>query len=298
MKAFKISLFILCLSSLSTFAQKTYLLKQDYPIGKKYGYTINSDQIINQKVDGKELSYIQNVGTDYLFDIVGVKGVEKSVKVTYKRLTIKSVGMGNELILDSDKEEAGKPNPFSGLKNASFSMVLGSNGSVKSVSGVGKMIDSMAAKMTTDTAQLKQFKLSLSKQFNAEVIRQTMESSLKIFPEKAITVGESWVVNTKMQITMPIEALTTYTLKEVKDNLATLSIKGNLVSKGSFVAMGNEMQTDLKGINIGDAQIDIRTGMIVSSHTRIELYGKMNVANQAIDFDMEGINNVIGKEVN
>jgi len=298
MKGFKIFLVILYLSSLSAFAQKTYLLKQDYPIGKKYSYTINSDQIINQKVDGKELSYIQNVGTDYLFDIAGVKGMEKAIKVTYKRLTIKSVGMGNELILDSDKEEAGKPNPFSGLKNSSFSMLLGSNGSIKSVSGIEKMVDSMAAKMTSDTAQLKQFKLSLNKQFNGEVIRQTMESSLKIFPEKAVKVGESWVVNTKMQITMPIEASTTYTLKEIKENVATLSIKGNLVSKGDFETMGNKMQTDLKGLNIGDAQVDIKTGIILSSHTRIELYGKMKVANQAIDFDMEGINKIAGKEVN
>jgi len=294
----KISLFAICLISCSSFAQKAYLLKQDYPVGKKYGYTINSDQIITQKIDGKELNYIQNVGTDYLFDIAGVKGTEKTIRVTYKRLTIKSVGMGNELILDSDKEEAGKPNPFSGLKNAGFSMVLGANGGVKSVSGVEKMVDSIAAKMTTDTAQLRQFRLSLAKQFNGEVIRQTMESSLKIFPEKAVKVGESWVVSTKMQITMPIEASTTYTLKEVKDNVATLSIKGNLISKGDFETMGNKMQTDLSGMNIGDTQVDIKTGIILNSHTRTELYGKMKVANQAIDFNMEGINKITGKEVN
>jgi len=293
-----ISLLSLCLLSLNSFAQKTYILKQDYPVGKKYSYTISSDQIINQKIDGKELSYIQNVGTDYTFNIAGAKGVDKTVTVVYKKLTIKSVGMGNELILDSDKDEVGKPNPFSGLKNASFSMILGANGSIKSVTGIEKMVDSMAAKMTTDTAQLKQLKLSLSKQFNAEVIRQTMESSLKIFPEKAVKVGESWVVNTKMQITMPIETSTTYTLKEIKDNVATLSIKGNLISKGDFETMGNKMQTDLKGMNLGDAQIDIRTGIILNSHTRIELYGKMKAANQAIDFDMEGINKIVGKEIN
>lgn len=298
MKALKIFSVILCLSSLSTFAQKTYLLKQDYPIGKKYSYTINSDQIINQKIGGKKLSYIQNVGTDYTFDIVGAKGVDKSIMVIYKRLTIKSVGMGNELILDSDKEEAEKPNPFSGLKNASFSMLLAPNGTIKSISGIDKMVDGMAAKMTTDTAQLKQMKLSLGKQFNSEVIRQTMESSLKIFPEKLVKVGESWVVNTKMQITMPIEMVTTYTLKEVKDNIATLAIRGGLISKGNFDSMGNKMQTDLKGMNFGDAQVDIKTGVILNSHTRIELYGKMKAVDQDIDFDMEGINKITGKEIN
>ena len=299
MKQFKkLIFFVILISSFNAFAQKAYLLKQDYPPGKKYSYTISSDQIINQKVDGKELSYIQNVGTDYIFDIAALKGVDKNIKVTYRRLTIKSVGMGNELILDSDKDEVGKMNPFSGLRNASFSMVLAPNGAIKSVSGTDKMVDSIASKMTKDTTQLKQIKLSLEKQFNAEVIRQTMESSFRMFADKPVKIGESWIVNTKVQITMPIETATTYTLKEVKDNVATLSIKGNLVSKGDFDSMGSKMQTDLKGMNVGDAQIDIRTGIILSSHTRIELYGKMKAVNQDIDFDMEGINKITGKEIN
>ncbi|WP_316830633.1 DUF6263 family protein [Pedobacter aquatilis] len=298
MKALHISIVIFFMASISTFAQKTYLLKQDYPVGKKYSYTINSDQIITQKIGGKETNYIQNVGTDYTFDITSAKGLDKTVKVIYKRLTIKSVGMGNELILDSDKDEAGKLNPFSGLKNASFSMLLAPNGAVKSVSGLEKMVDSIASKMTTDTTQLRQVKLSLSKQFNAEVIRQTMESSLKIFPDKAVKVGESWIVNTKTTIAMPIETTTTYTLKEIKDNIAILSIKGSLMSKGDFESLGNKMQTDLKGMNFGDAQVDIKTGIILNSHTRIELYGKMKATDQETEFDMEGINKITGKEAN
>ncbi|RNL49677.1 DUF6263 family protein [Pedobacter jejuensis] len=287
-----------CLTSLNTFAQQTYLLKQNYPIGKKYSYTFNSDQIISQKVDGKELNYIQNVGTDYTFDISEAKAGDKNIKVIYRRLNIKSVGAGNEMILDSDKEEIGKPNPFAGLRNATFNMIMAPNGGVKSISGIDKMVDSMAAKMTTDTAQLKQIKTSLSKQFNAEVIKQSMESSLKIFPDKAVKIGDSWVVNTKVVITMPIESAVTYTLKEVKDGIATLTIKGTLVSKGAFESLGSKMETDLKGMNIGDAQIDLKTGMVLNTHTRLELYGKMKVAEQSVDFNLEGINKVTGKEIN
>lgn len=295
----KLLISFVCFSvSISAFAQKTYLLKQDYPIGKKIDYSINSDQIINQKVGGKEVDYIQNVSTDYSFDITEAKGTDKNIKVTYKRIIIKSIGMGNELILDSDKQEAGKQNPFAGLKNSSFDMVLSPSGSIKSVSGIEKMVDLMAAKISTDTAQINQIKLSLSKQFNAEVIRQTLESSLHIFPDKAIKIGDSWIVNSKIKITMPIESSTTYVLKEIKDGVAVLSIKANLISKGDFDSMGNKMQTDLRGMNIGDAQIDLKTGLILSSHTRIELYGKMKAVDQDIDFNMEGINKIVGKPVN
>lgn len=299
MKIFKIFTFLLCcLLSYSTFAQKTYVLKQNYPPGKKYDYNITADQIINQKINGNETNYLQNVGTDYTFEITEAIGEDKALTVIYKRIKIKSAGMGNELILDSEVDEIGKPNPFSGIKNASFSILLSPNGSIKSVSGVEKMVNAIAAKTATDSTQIEQLRLSLGKQFNAEVIRQTMESSLKIFPNKAVKIGESWTINTKMQITMPIESVTVYTLKEVKDNVAVLSVKGTLISKGDFDSMGNKMQTDLKGMNVGDAQIDLKTGMILSSHTRIELYGKMKAVDQDIDFDMEGINKITGKEIN
>ncbi|RZL46631.1 MAG: hypothetical protein EOP00_14410 [Pedobacter sp.] len=293
-----ITLLVSCLISINGFAQQTYQLKQNYPVGKKYDYVLNSDQIITQKVDGKEVSYVQNVGTEYNFDISEAKAADKNIKVTYKRLTIKSVGAGNELILDSEKEEAGKKNPFGGLKNATFTMVMAPNGTIKQVSGIDKMVNDMAAKIAADTTQLNQIKISLSKQFNDVVIKQTMESSLKIFPDKAVKIGESWTIGSKVQITMPIESSTVYTLKEIKDGLATLSIKGTLSSKGEFESLGSKMQTDLKGMNVGDAQVDLKTGMILSSHTRLELYGKMKAGEQAIDFELEGINKVTGKEVN
>jgi hypothetical protein len=287
-----------CLISVSALAQKTYILKQDYPVGKRYDYAINSDQIVNQKVAGKESDFIQNIGTDYTFEVKEAQGADKKINVIYKRINMKSVGMGRELIIDSDKEEAGKQNPFAGLRNASFSMILSSNGSVKSISGMDKMISEMARKMTSDTTQIKPIIVSLSKQFNAEVVRQTMESSLKIFPDKPVKIGDSWTINTKMHVTMPVESITTYTLKEVNGNVAVLAIRGTLISKGEFDSMGNKMTSDLKGLNVGDAQVDLKTGMILNSHTRTELYGKMKSVDQDIDFDIQGINKVAGKEIN
>jgi hypothetical protein len=287
-----------CLISVSALAQKTYVLKQDYPVGKRYDYAINSDQIVNQKVAGKESDFIQNIGTDYTFEVKEAQGTDKNINVIYKRINMKSVGMGRELIIDSDKEEAGKQNPFAGLRNASFSMILSSNGSVKSISGMDKMISEMARKMTSDTTQIKPIIISLSKQFNAEVVRQTMESSLKIFPDKPIKIGDSWTINTKMHVTMPVESITTYTLKEVNGNVAVLAIRGTLISKGEFDSMGNKMTSDLKGLNVGDAQVDLKTGMILNSHTRTELYGKMKSVDQDIDFDIQGINKVVGKGMN
>ncbi|MGQ7853740.1 DUF6263 family protein [Pedobacter sp. WC2501] len=286
------------LISISSFAQKTYVLRQNYPTGYRYDFSINSDQIINQKIGGRDVHLTQNIGTDYTFDITEGHNGEKDVKVTYNRIFMKSVAMGTTMTYNSDEQDSTKKNPFSGLKGASFFMTVTPYGGIKTVAGIDKMLDNMASKMTTDTSQVKQIKNALSKQFSEEVVKQTMESSFKIYPERAVKIGDKWTVDTKLQMSMPIETITEYTLKEVKDGIAILSVKGALVSKGSFEAMGNKMETDLKGTNSGETSIDIKTGIVLNSHLRIELYGKMKSMGQDIDFDMQGINKIVGKEVN
>jgi predicted secreted protein len=289
---------IICsLISISSFAQKTYVLRQNYPTGYRYDFSINSDQIINQKIGGQEVHLTQNIGTDYTFDITEGHNGEKDVKVTYNRIFMKSVAMGTTMTYNSDEQDSTKENPFSGLKGASFFMTVTPDGGIKTVAGIDKMLDNMASKMTTDTGQVKQIKNALSKQFSEEVVKQTMESSFKIYPERAVKIGDSWTVDTKLQMSMPIETITEYTLKEVKDGIAILNVKGELVSKGSFEAMGNKMETDLKGTNSGETSIDIKTGIVLNSHLRIELYGKMKSMGQDIDFEMQGINKILGKEV-
>lgn len=295
----KISLTFICsLIAITVFAQKIYVLKQNYPTGYKYDFSITSDQIINQKIAGRDVHMTQNIGTDYTFDITEGHSGEKDVKVTYNRIFMKSVAMGNTMTFNSDDQDSTKKNPFGGLKGASFYMIVTPNGAIKSVAGIDKMLDNMAAKMSTDTSQVKLLKEALSKQFSNEVVKQTMESSFKIYPDKPVKLGDSWTVDTKMQMSMPIETITQYTLKEVKGGTAILSVKGTLVSKGNFEVMGNKMETDLQGTNSGEASLDIKTGIVLNSHLRVELYGKMKSMGQDIDFEMQGINKIVGKEIN
>lgn len=297
MKLFKIlPIVTLVLLGFSAEAQKSYVLKQNFPIGKTYDFTLISDQIINQQMAGKKLSLSQNIGTAYSFDIQNGEGLEKDIEVTYKRIFMKSKGMGNQLEMDSDDADTTKENSFRGLKGATFHMVMLPDGSIRSLTGIDQMVTKMVSKMKTDSAKAANIKASLSQQFNAESMKQTMESSLKIYPAKAVKIGDSWTVDTKMQLTMPVETITKYTLTAVKDNVAFLNINGTLLSKGTFQSMGNKIDTDLTGTNVGDAELDLKTGLILKSHLRMELSGKMQIGGQNIDFELQGINKIVGKE--
>ncbi|TCD12959.1 hypothetical protein EZ449_02625 [Pedobacter frigidisoli] len=298
MKSIKITLLLTtCLISIGTFAQKSYVLKQNLPIGKKYGFSMISDQIINQKIGGQKINLTQNIGTDYTFAIRNGDNLEKDIEVVYNRIYMKSVVGGNTMTMDSDDQDTTKQNPFKGLKGATFNMVMEPNGTIKSLTGIEQMLTNMASKMAKDSVMMQNIKASLSKQFNSEGMKQTMESSLKIYPDKPVKIGDSWTVDTKMQMTMPIETITKYTLKEVRDGIAYLGVSGTLISKGNFETMGNKMETNLTGTNSGDAELDIKTGLILNSHLRIELVGTMNSMGQNIEFELQGINKIVGKEI-
>lgn len=292
-----IKVLALSLISISAFAQKSYVLKQNFPIGKKYDFSFVSDQIINQKIGEQKINSTQTIGTDYTFDVRNGENTDKNIEVIYGRIFMKSSAMGNGMSMDSEDQDTTKVNPFKGIKGATFNMVMAPDGTVKSLTGVDQMLNSMASKMSKDTAMVNNIKMQLSKQFNAASLTQTMETSLKIYPEKAIKIGESWVINSQSKLMMPIETSTKYTLKEVKDGIAYLHVSGSLTSKGSFETMGNKMETDLSGTNSGDAELDIKSGLILKSHIRTELIGKMKAMGQDIDFELQGINKVVGKEI-
>jgi len=298
MKVFKIfTVLAFILFGFTSGAQKKYVLKQNFPIGKKYDFTLISDQVINQEMSGHRTSLSQNIGTEYLFDIRNGDGQEKNIEVTYKRIFMKSKGMGNQMEMDSEDADTTKENSFRGLKDATFNMVMLPNGTLKSVTGVEQMVSTMVERMKADSLRKINIKASLSQQFNAEGMKHTLESSLKIYPDQPVKIGESWTVDTKMQLTMPVETITKYTLTAVKDDIAFLKINGTLLSKGSFQSMGNKIDTDLTGTNVGDAELDLKTGLILKSHLRMELTGKMQTGGQDIDFELQGINKITGKEI-
>lgn len=254
-----------------------------------------SDQIINQEISGQKTSLIQNIGTDYTFDIRNGEGDQKNIDVVYDRIFMKYTVRGNTTTMDSNDPDTTKLNPFKGIKGASFRMTMLPNGSIKSLTGIDGMLNNMIAKMSKDSMVMSNLKTTLAKQFDAEGMKQAMESSLKIYPDKPVKIGDSWVVDTKIQLTMPIETFTTYTLKEVKNGEAILNISGKLSSKGNFQTMGSNIQTDLYGTNSGDATLDIESGLIINSHLRTELSGTMLIKGQKMNFELQGINKIVSK---
>ncbi|MOA09707.1 hypothetical protein D3C78_1295590 [compost metagenome] len=124
-----------------------------------------------------------------------------------------------------------------------------------------------------------------------------MEAALKIYPEKPIKQGESWVVETELKNILPLKMKTTYTLKEVKENKAFVGVVGTISAVGPVEVMGFTMQTNLSGTNNGDMIIDIKSGLALNSDMKINIGGTMSAMGQDIKMKIDGQNKIAGKEL-
>ena len=270
------------------------MLKQNFSVGKTYEFNVTSDQILDQEEPSQNQSLNQHIGTRYLFQTLSDSAEYKLIKVVYKQIVLRSSTKGSEVDYNSDLDTLGRRAKFGNLRNESFTMVFSPDGSVKSTAGLDQIVTHLAVKMAADSTEIPYYQNNLSKQFNADVIRETLESSFRVYPGKPVKVGDSWTIDTKIQMSIPVENKTTYTLKEVKSGKATLTVRGTLLSKGAFVVAGKNTQTDLKGSNTGELILDLNTGAIISSHLRVDFFGKID---GKYNFEMEAINEITGREL-
>ncbi|POY37050.1 hypothetical protein C3K47_08305 [Solitalea longa] len=278
-------------------AQKAITLKQNLTLGKKYTYEMNVDQNINQDVMGQQIDMKQLLNITYSFDIVNAIKQDKNIKVVYDKIYSLTEAMGASTEYDSAKDDGTGNNPLSALKGAGFTMVVSPKGEVKSVKGADEMMEKMAQKSSSDSATVEKVKEMLGKQFGNEALKSTMESSLKIYPDKPVKVGESWMIESSVQSMLPMNIKSTYTLNEVKDNKAYITVNSVISANGPAEIMGLTLQTNLNGQNNGNMVLDIKTGVALDYQVKVEIDGTMSAMGQNIKMKINGANKVIGKEL-
>jgi len=130
-------------------------------------------------------------------------------------------------------------------------IVVASDGSVKSVTGMEAITTKMAAAFAGD-AQGMQMVEMMKGQFNDEALRQQLEQSFKVYPPAGTKVGETYDVTQNVSsggIDMKIDSK--YTLKSADGKVAVVD----------YVSVISGMGGQLKGDMKGTIKFDMATGL-------------------------------------
>jgi hypothetical protein len=133
----------------------------------------------------------------------------------------------------------------------------------------------------------------MKQQFSSEAMKNTFDQSMKIYPATAVKKGDNWKMENTVSISgMNVITKTTYTLKEITKNEAIVSVESTVDMQPTA-----GMDGKLQGTHTGAITIDIKSGMIVSSDSKMNMKGAIKAQGIDIQMDMDTQTTITTKEI-
>lgn len=235
-------------------AKESVLMKLNFQKGKTYNYNMNFD--VAQKKG--EQSRTTTMKWNYDMQVVDEKNNIKTIKTTYKRIEMAMDMAGQKMEFSSEKKVDAYdfmqlPSKMFGIiKGKSFIMQVNDKGEVLSVSGFDKIGEAVINESGFPAEMKPMLQQNFKKQFNDDAVKQMFSQTFQIFPNKPVTIGDHWKINSTIAA-LKQEATTTFTVKNIKENRVFLSGISKLKS------------TDGKsdGSQTSKLIIDARTGLMI-----------------------------------
>lgn len=251
--------------------------------GEKYYLRFVIEQKISQTVTGQQQYMEQTIGIGCDLD---VKSIEPNgnalVSYTYRWVKLMQTAAGGKVVYDSS--DKGSPVPpvaqgFAALLDEGFSLKTTPKGRVEEVIGLQTLRDNVERKLPEGPMK-EALKLGIKQFINEEGIKEQMESSLAIYPDKPVGIGDSW----KRTVTLTQGASMTleneWTLKDRKDGISFIEVKSNIKSNpnAGSVGMGSvKVSYDLSGKQQGQIELEESTGRLIRSRINQDISGQIKV---------------------
>lgn len=274
--------------------------------GKKYEYVMNTVQDIEMEQMGQKMNSKNNIGFTYLM-AVGDKDKNNNITVvtTFKRIVFSAESPMGNMSYDSDNADT-TDNPMTGmmtkafgsLVNKSITLMVNDKGEVVALSGMEAILADMVKNMGLDTLpEAGQILAQLKNQFSDDQFKKTFDEMLRILPGKSINIGESWDIETeKNMMNMGIKTKSTYTLKEMKDKSAVVSLTSAFdVTKSGAELQGSEMK--MNGTQSGTITVDTETGFPIQSNITQDITTTTTSMGIEMPMKMKGVITITSKEV-
>jgi hypothetical protein len=252
-------------------------LKFNLQKGKTYDYQMNFD--IAQEVAAQKIS--TSLNGNYIMEVLEDSNEVKTIKTTYNRLFLKMNMPGQNIEMDSDRQDTTSPaendpnhimnTVFSGLKGKSFFIKVDKEGKVLEVSGMQQMGEAIVNEMNLPTESKTIILQRFSTQFNDETMKDMFSQSFNFFPAKPVKVGDSWERKLTLSNVTPMEVTTTYTVKSIEGNNVTLDSKSKINITGAAKMLGDQTGTLL---------VDAKSGLVINGEFVQKITGQINVTSQ------------------
>ena len=209
-------------------------LKLNLKKGQKFGMLMTTDQKIAQTVQGQEIKVNQLVTMGLVNEVLDVndKGII-SLKMVYTTMKGKIEGPMGLIEFDSTKPPQDTNSPQAKMITELYSAMVGQEiitkvdpkGKVVGIEGLDAMMEKMAEKMGASDPNMATAMKEMFKNFiDEDKIKQMNNGMMAAFPDGPVGIGDMWHDIMSIDVGFPIDADTSYVLKDCKNGVALLDV--------------------------------------------------------------------------
>ncbi len=270
----KILYTLIAFTVLSGFQHAQHKLEMKLSKGQTYRHIMDMDMSIKQTVQGTEMDINMKMKCHVVYKIKEVVNSVYDIEASYEKLSMNMGMSGNEMSFDSDKKDDSHPIAavLSGMVNKPFTMKMNNTGKIIEVKGIDSLFAGMFDKIPNlSEEQKEQFKTQFSQAYGEKTLKGNFDMTTSIFPSKAVTVGDTWHMHSKLESSMPLSIHTVYKLKSVSDSAY------HITGESEMATTDNEKYTEVSGMSMrynmkGAMQIEIavnkKTGWLMNGIVR------------------------------
>jgi len=270
-------------------ANEKIQLQMRFRKGEEHYVQMLMEQKISQTISGQQQNIEQTVGLGYDFDVKNVEANGSAlVSYTYRWAKIQVKGaMGVSFDYDSSKK--GLPIPqaaqgFAALLGESFSVKITPKGQVEAVEDLETMRNNVIKKLPEGPMR-EGMMVGLKQFLSEEGIKELTESSMAIYPDKPVGIGDSWSKTVVLSQGNAMTVENTWMLKERKNGISFIEVKSDIKPNPAAKPLGmgsTKVSYELSGKQQGQIEIEESTGQLLRSKLNQEVSGQitMEVAGQ------------------
>ena len=292
----RLKLLVLAFAALSLFTacKNSYDFKFQPRAGSKYEVRMTTNSLTGQEMMGQKMEVKSLTEMVMLYDIQSAASdTAKTIKVTFKSLKSKQSANGQETVTDTNNPDTSNAvtKMMHAMMGSEFVVTMNSEGEVREVKGMNGLLPRIiAASNNTDEVTKEQMVAGMKNFMSDEILKNMMEQSFKIFPGNKVKTGDSWRKMMVIAKPMPMNIDSKFTLKDADGKLAKVNVASVITpGQGGMEMMGMKIETEMSGTQSGSMDIDMETGMTISSDITQKVGGKMKAMGQEIPMTINSV---------
>lgn len=262
-------------------------LKFNFQKGSKYKYVVKNSQMIKESTMGQSMEVNQDMDMTSSYEVSAAEGDNKKLTVTYDKIAMKQKNAMAGMDMNYDSDDKGHSNPMlstlGDMLHKPFSMTVTDKGEVVAVDGFDKLMPASGKAIMSDSA-----------------IRDMMQQAFYIYPQKPVKPGDTWTNSYAMSLqVMKMKTENNFKLVSVNNGVAHVEMNSTIsTAPGTGGPEMKDVKMELNGTQTGSMDIDINTGMLISSKLKQQITGNIETQGMKMPMSISTDVNVAGTKVN